>query len=57
MEVIEVDKVKETNNKRLSGTMPHSAQKPQNENNPKEEDNLQWRMTFDGKQPLMDDDL
>ena len=37
--------------------MPHSGQNPKNENNPKEEDDLQWKMTFDGGQPLMDDDL
>ena len=57
MEVIEVDKLKETNNKRLSWTMPHSAQKPKTENVQKEEDDLQWKMTFDGRQPLMDADL
>ena len=42
-----VEKLKETNNKRLSLSMPHSGQKPKNENDPKEEDDLQWKMTFD----------
>ena len=35
--------------------MPHSGQKPKNENEPKEEDDLQWKMTFDGRQSLMED--
>ena len=37
--------------------MPHSEQKPKNENDPKEEDDLQWKMTFDGRQPSREDEL
>ena len=54
---MEVDKLKETNNKKADLNIPHSGQKPKNENEPKEEDDLQWKMTFVGKQPLMDDYL
>ena len=51
IEVIEVGQLKDTNNKRLSLAMPHSALKPKNENDPKEEDDL------DGRRPLMEDVL
>ena len=51
MELILVDQLEDTNNKRLSLAMPHSALKPKNENDPKEEDDL------DGRGPLMEDDL
>ena len=57
IEVIEVDHLKDTNNKRLSWAMPPSGLKPKNENYPKEEDDLQWKIPFDGRQPLMKDDL
>ena len=57
MEVIEVDHLKDINNKRLSWAMPHSGLKPKNENDPKEEDDFQWNTTFDGKRLLTDDDI
>ena len=31
--------------------MPHSGLKPKNEKYPKEEDDFQWKMTFDGRWP------
>ena len=37
--------------------MPHSGLKPKNKNDPKEEDDLQWKTTFDGRRPSMEDDL
>ena len=57
MELILVDQLEDTNNERLSLAMPHSGLKPKNENDPKEEDDLQWKMTFDGRRPLIEDDL
>ena len=51
MEVYEVDQLEDTNNKRLSLAMPHSALKPKNKNDPKEEDDL------NGRGPLMEDEL
>ena len=57
MEVIEVDQLEDTNNERLRWAMPHSGLKPKNEKDPKEEDDLRWKMTFAGRQPLMGDDL
>ena len=47
----------DTNNERLSLAMPHSGLKPKNENDPKEEDDLQWNTTFDGRRLLTEDDL
>ena len=57
MELIYVDQHEDTNNERLSLAMPHSGLKPKNENDPKEEDDLQWKMTFDGRRALMEDDF
>ena len=57
MEVIEVDQLEDTNKERLSWAMPLSGLKAKNENDPKEEDDLRWKMTFDGRRPLMEDDL
>ena len=34
-----------------------SGLKPKNENDPKEEDDLRWNTTFDGRRPLTEDDL
>ena len=56
MEVNEVDQLKHTNNERLRWAMPHSGLKPKN-NDPKEEDDLRWKKTFDGRQCLNEDDL
>ena len=36
---------------------PQSRNSEKNENDPKEEDDLQWKMTFDGRQSLIDDNL
>ena len=57
MEVIEVDQLKDTNNERLRWAMPHSGLKPKNEKDPKEEDDFRWKMTFDGRRSLTEDDL
>ena len=63
MEVIELDQLKDTNNKRLKWAMPHSGLKPKNENVPKEEDDLWWKKTFwwktifDRRRPLTENDL
>ena len=57
MEVIEVDQLEDTNNERLSWAMPHSGLKPKNEKDPEEEDDFRWKMTFDGRRPLTEDDL
>ena len=57
MAVIKVDHLEDTNIERLSWAMPLSGLKAKNENDPKEEDNLRWKMTFDGRRPLMEDDL
>ena len=57
MELIQVDQHEDTNNERLSLAMPHSGLKPKNENDPKEEDDLRWKTTFDGRQLLTEDDL
>ena len=57
MELIYVDQYEDTKNERLSLAMPHSGQKPKNENEPKEEDDLRWKTTFDGRQLLTEDDL
>ena len=35
--------------------MPHSGLKPKNENDPKEEDDLRWNTTFDGRQLLTEE--
>ena len=56
MEVIEVDQLEDTNNERLRRAMPHSGLKPK-DNDPKEEDDLRWKKTFDGRRPLIDHDL
>ena len=37
--------------------MPLSGLKAKNQNDPKEEDDLRWKMTFDGRRPLTEDDL
>ena len=37
--------------------MPHSGLKPKNEKDPKEEDDFRWKMTFDGRRSLTEDDL
>ena len=37
--------------------MPHSGLKPKNEKDPKEEDDFGWKMTFDGRRSLTEDDL
>ena len=37
--------------------MPHSGLKPKNENDSKEEEDLRWKITSDGRRPLMEDDL
>ena len=50
-------KLEDTNNERLSSAMPHSGLKPKNENDSKEEDDLRWNTTFDGRQLLTEDDL
>ena len=34
--------------------MPHSGLKAKNENDPKEEDDLQWKTTFNGRRPSME---
>ena len=57
MELILVEQLKDTNNERLSLAMPHSGLKPKNENEPKEEDDLWRKTTFDGRRPLTKDDL
>ena len=57
MELILVDQLEDTNNERLSLAMPHSGLKPKNENEPKEEDDIRWKTTFDGRQLLTEDDL
>ena len=57
MELILVDQLEDTNNERLSLAMPHSGLKPKNENDPKEEDDLRWNTTFDGRKLLTEDDL
>ena len=57
MELILVDQLEDTNNERLSLAMPHSGLKPKNENDPKEEDDLRWNTTFDGRQLLTEDNL
>ena len=36
--------------------MPLSGLKAKHENDPKEEDDLRWKMTFDRRRPLMEDD-
>ena len=56
MEVIEVDQLEDTNNERLRRAMPHSGLKPKDDD-PKEEDNLRWKKTFDGRRPLIDHTL
>ena len=56
MEVIEVYQLEDTNNKRLRPAMPHSGLKPK-DNDPKEEDDLRWKKTFDGRRPLMKGNL
>jgi len=38
-------------------SMPHSGLKPKNENEPKEEDDLRRKTTFDKRQPLTEDDF
>ena len=57
MEVIEVDQLEDTNNERLSLAMSHSGLKPKYENDTKEEDDLRWRTTFDGRQLVTEDNL
>ena len=57
MEAMEVDQLEDTNNERLSLAMPHSGLKPKNENEPKEEDDIPLKTTFDGRQFLTEDDL
>ena len=57
LEVNEVDQLEDTNNERLSRAIPHSGLKPKNENDPKEEDDLQWKTTFDIRQHFTEDDL
>ena len=37
--------------------MPHSGLKPKNENDPKEQDDHQWKTVLDGERPSMEDDL
>ena len=37
--------------------MPHSGLKPKNEKDPKEEDDFHWKMTFDGRRSLTEDNL
>ena len=56
-EVIEVDQLEDTNNERLSWAMPHSGLKPKNKNDPKEEDDIQWKTVSDGRRPSMEDGL
>ena len=43
-------RLEDTNNERLSLAMPHSGLKPKNENEPKEEDDIPLKTTFDGRQ-------
>ena len=56
-----MDQLEDTNNERLSRAMPHSGLKSKNENDPKKENDIRWKMTFHGRQPLkqpfMEDDL
>ena len=52
MEGIEVDQLEDTNKERLRLAIPHSGLKPKNEKDPKEEDNRQWKTTFDGRRRL-----
>ena len=37
--------------------MPHSGLKPKNENDSKEEDDLRWKITFDGRRTFTEDDF
>ena len=52
MAVIEVDQLEDTNNEWLSWSMSLSGLKAKNENDPKEEDDLRWKMTFHRRRPL-----
>ena len=56
-DVIEVDQHEETNNERLCWAIPHSGLKPKNNYDPREEGDLWWKTTFDGKQILTGDNL
>ena len=55
MEVIAVDQLEETNNKRLSWALPHSRLKAKND--PKEKDDLRQKTTFGKRRPSTKDDL